>query len=122
MHFNVEPATTNSFGHLIGRFKATPKEQFPQRWLLLEAAHVVGQTRIRPHLQVHFLMLGLALETRVTSEVFGQLFRLVLVPLGHAFGRLPIGNSGRSNVSAFKPMPPSPEVLQTISESHSEKS
>jgi Protein of unknown function (DUF3703) len=27
-----------------------------------------------------------------------------LVPLGHALHRLPQGNSGRANVSAFKPM------------------
>ena len=37
-------------------------------------------------------------------EIRGQLPRLALVPLGHLFSRLPAGNTGRSNVSAFAPM------------------
>ncbi len=47
-------------------------------------------------------------ETRwawlIAAHVVGQLFRLILVPFGHALGKLPAGNIGRATVSAFKPM------------------
>jgi hypothetical protein len=114
---NQASLTPSVYSDLLERFKATPAEQLTQRWLLLESAHVVGQTRFGTHLQVHVMMLGLAWETRSLPEACGQLFRIMLVPLGHLFGRLPIGNSGRSNVSAFQPMQPSPEILKTISQS-----
>lgn len=119
-------SSAEAFGHgifdnLLQRYRATPADQLPQRWRLLEAAHVVGQTRMGPHLQSHMAMLGLAWETGDRAEVGGQLFRLMLVPLGHLFGRLPLGNSGRSHISAFKPMQPSPEILQVISESRQKR-
>jgi hypothetical protein len=46
--------------------------------------------------------------------VNGQLLRLLLVPLGHLSGRFPLGNTGRSHVSAFRPMSVAPEPLATI--------
>ena len=49
-------------------------------------------------------MLGFAAELRDWREVAGQLIRLVLAPLGALTGRIPMGNTGRSNVSAFQPM------------------
>ena len=51
-----------------------------QAWLYLEAAHVVGQLHIRPHLQTHAQMFNLSIRTRGWSEAVGQLFRLALVP------------------------------------------
>jgi hypothetical protein len=85
-----------------------------QAWLYLEAAHVVGQLHIRPHLQTHPQMFNLSARTRDWPETVGQLFRLVLVPLGHLSGRLPLGNPGRSKVSAFKPLPVRPELAKLI--------
>lgn len=61
-------------------------------------------------------MLGLAWRTRDLAEVSGQLLRLLLVPLGHLLGRLPLGNTGRSSVGAFRPMLVAPELLATIRE------
>ncbi len=78
------------------------------------AAHIVGQTDIRLHAHSHWLMLGFAFQTREWKEVAGQLFRLMLVPLGHAFGRLPVGNIGRATVSAFRPMALDPEMRLLI--------
>ena len=85
-----------------------------QAWHLLEAMHVVGQTRILPHARTHWLMLRLGLRTRNVREFNGQILRLLLVPLGHLLKRLPLGNSGRASISAFKPMAVSPELLATI--------
>jgi hypothetical protein len=58
-------------------------------------------------------MLWLALCTVDGRELAGQSYRLLLTPFGHLFNRLPLGNTGRSNVSAFKPMP-IPEELREI--------
>jgi hypothetical protein len=107
------------FAGLMQRFKETPATDLHQRWLLLEAAHVVGQTHLGSHWRVHGLMLALAWETRAAQEVLGQLFRLALIPLGHLLRRLPMGNSGRANISAFQAMQPSPEILRVIVESRS---
>jgi len=85
-----------------------------QAWLYLEAAHVVGQLHIRPHLQTHAQMFNLSIRTRGWSEAVGQLFRLALVPLGHLSGRLPLGNPGRSTVSALEPLPVRPELAELI--------
>lgn len=77
----------------------------PAAWAALERAHVLSQPMLLLHLRVHLMMLGLALRMRDGREVAGQLLRLALAPLGHATGRTPLGNTGRSNVSAFAPMP-----------------
>jgi len=52
----------------------------------------------------HWRMLALAAKTADLREVLGQLMRLALAPLGNLTGHLPIGNTGRSDVSAFAHM------------------
>ena len=74
-------------------------------FVALETAHVLGQPAFVRHLRVHARMLQAAWRLHDLQELRGQVFRLCLVPLGHALGRLPVGNTGRSNVSAFEPMP-----------------
>lgn len=104
------------YARLLSRFEALPAAATRERWLLLEAAHVVGQTRFRPHLETHWLMLGQAWRTRDASEMAGQVLRLLLVPLGHLTGRLPIGNPGRSQVSAFRPMAVRADIAEAIAQ------
>jgi hypothetical protein len=82
----------------------------------LERAHVLGQGRPVPHLRVHGQMLKLGWAVRDWREVTGQLMRLALVPVGHLFGRLPAGNTGGANVSAFKPMPVPPDLQRLLDE------
>ena len=74
-------------------------------WMLLEDAHVLSQPWVRPHLRVHMAMLSLGWSQRNRSEVVGQLGRLIVAGPGSAFGRYPVGNTGRAAVSAFEPMP-----------------
>lgn len=73
-------------------------------WRALERAHIVSQPYLGPHLASHWAMLRFAFSERDTKEVVGQLFRLALAPLGAISGRIPVGNTGRANVSAFQPM------------------
>lgn len=101
-----------TFGALMRQARGTASTE--QAWLYLEAAHVVGQLDLKPHLETHTHMLRLALQSRDWSEAIGQLLRLALVPLGHLSGRLPVGNPGRSTVSAFEPMPVRPVLAELI--------
>ena len=48
--------------------------------------------------------------------LWAQLLRLLLVPLGHVTGRLPLGNPGTSRVNPFRPMPLTPEAAQMLAE------
>ena len=74
-------------------------------WAGLMRAHVISQPALLPHLRVHAQMLSIAIEQHDAKEVFGQLLRLALAPLGHFLGRTPWGNPGRSNVSKFARAP-----------------
>lgn len=74
-------------------------------WNALERAHFVSQPYLGPHVANHCAMLGFAVDQRDWREATGQIARLALAPLGALTGRIPVGNTGRSNVSAFKPMP-----------------
>ena len=83
MRIPAEPFDLPLLNALLAQAREENPAQNPaQRWLLLEAAHVVGQTR--------------------------------LVPLGHLSGRLPLGNTGRSNVSAFAAMDVKPEIRALV--------
>jgi len=100
---------------LLQQATTTPDRHAEQAWDLLSAAHIVGQTSLGLHFRVHWHMLLFGIQTRDTRETAGQLFRLALVPLGHLLQRLPLGNSGRANVSAFRPMPVAPRLSALIS-------
>jgi hypothetical protein len=79
----------------------------------LERAHVLGQSQLGRHWAVHVWMLRIGWRRGDPGEVAGQLLRLALTPLGHLTGRLPVGNTGGSNVSAFASLPVPPD-LQTL--------
>ncbi len=117
----IEPANLvgfdpDTFERLLRAYRRVDRRDLAKAWHLLEVLHVFGQTRMVPHARTHGLMFALAWRTRHRAEMKGQLMRLLLVPLGHLLGRLPMGNTGRSNVSAFLPMPVGPELLKTIRE------
>ncbi len=111
-------AVRRAFTRLMAEYSALPHTADVQCGLRLEAAHVVGQTVFELHCQVHMAMLRMAWRQRNLKEIAGQLMRLGLVPLGHLTGRLPLGNTGRSDVSAFKPMQPSAAVAWLIAAAH----
>ena len=82
----------------------------------LERAHLLGQLDFVPHLRVHWQMLRVGWSAGDWREVIGQVLRIALVPIGHLVGRLPMGNTGGANVSAFKPMAIPPELKRLIEE------
>jgi len=105
---------TRAFGNLLDAFDASVGQAPAQRWLWLEAAHVVGQTRFSLHWQSHRCMLAYARTLGDRREIAGQWLRLALVPLGHLLQRLPLGNTGRATVSALRPMQPPPQVQRLV--------
>lgn len=82
-------------------------------WHYLERAHILSQQVLRLHLHAHAVMLAFALSRREWREVRGQVLRLMLAPLGALLGRIPLGNTGRASVNAFRPMP-IPEELRHV--------
>ena len=90
---------------MSSHFAARTQGDTATAWRALERAHILSQPYLGPHLTNHCAMLTFALAQRDVREVIGQVARLALAPLGALTGRIPIGNTGRSNVSAFKPMP-----------------
>lgn len=80
----------------------------------LERAHLLGQLDLFPHLRVRWQVLGVGWSTGDWREVTGQVVRIALVPIGHLFRRLPVGNTGGTNVSAFKPIDIAPELKRLL--------
>ena len=94
---------------LIVEFKSEAKRavknnQSELAWALLVKAHILSQPYAVLHTQVHWAMLKLAIKTLNVNEIIGQTFRLVLAAPGSLSKKYPKGNTGRSNVSAFKEM------------------
>ena len=114
IHFGAVTDARSVFDTLLRQFHASPQTDTEGACDLLSAAHIVGQTDFRMHCRVHWAMLAFAAKTRDGGEVLGQLFRLGLVPIGHLFQRLPLGNIGRANVSAFQSMPVAPKLTELI--------
>lgn len=94
---------------------ARASNQIERAWQSLERVHILSQSQFWPHIRVHVEMLRFALAMRDGREIVGQFARLALAPLGNITGRLPLGNTGCANVSAFAPMDV-PEDLQSIIE------
>ena len=80
----------------------------------LEKAHVLGQYYVLPHVRAHWAMLRIAFKLRSLADGYGQAVRIVLGALGSAVGMVPHGNTGRSDVSMFLPMPVNPQIAALI--------
>ncbi|WP_127717049.1 DUF3703 domain-containing protein [Halobacteriovorax sp. HLS] len=78
--------------------------KFEEAFTFLEDAHVLGQSYIFPHTITHIYMLKIGFLKKDKKEILGQLFRIPMGILGSMVGILPVGNTGGSNVSAFKKM------------------
>ena len=80
----------------------------------LERAHVLGQAFVVPHARAHWWMLTAESRRRRPGAVIGQAVRIALGVLGSLVGIVPVGNTGRSDVSMFARMPIAPELQRII--------
>lgn len=96
--------------HQARQALATHDPQSAYPWL--ERAHILSQRLPLPHAHSHWLMLLAGWQQRDLREVLGQALR---IPASLLFSRLwvPLGNTGRARVSAFKTMP-LPEELRRL--------
>ena len=83
-------------------------------WQRLERGHIIAQGSLQLHIHSHGVMLAFAVSRREWAEVAGQVLRLFLAPLGTLTGRTPMGNTGRSDVSAFASMPIPADIAQIV--------
>jgi hypothetical protein len=81
----------------------------------LERAHVLGQASTVEHVRVHLAMVGFGLRRRTVADAWGQVWRAAAALVFTPIGLLPVGNTGGSNVSAFRRMTV-PHDLQRIIE------
>ena len=84
---------------------ARERHDLAEEWRLLERAHVLSQPMAGAHVKTHVAMLGYALRRRDGRELAGQVFRMLVAAPGSWTGRYPAGNTGGSDVSAFRAMP-----------------
>lgn len=116
-NIGMASATRMQVGWLLQQAVKEPRHS-ATAWPWLESAHIVGQSRFVLHGRVHLHMLARALAERRWNEVFAQLIRLGLIPLGHLLRRLPIGNPGSGSVSALTPMQVPEHLHALIVQSH----
>ena len=113
--FKNMPLSRSATAKIVGLLLQSARDSATsdEAWLFLQAAHIEGQTHLQLHTLTHLRMLRLAWRLRDGHEVWGQLWRLLLVPIGHLIGRLPLGNPGRSTVNALAPQEV-PDHLQLL--------
>ena len=80
----------------------------------LERAHVLGQWYVGSHTRAHIGMLRAGWQRRDLREIVGQLLRIPGGMIGSALGRVPRGNTGGANVSAFREMAIPPDVRSLL--------
>ncbi len=85
----------------------------------LERAHVLGQGSTVQHVRVHWRMFVWGWQQRSARECLGQVLRIVGAATKTAFGLVPSGNTGGSNVSPFKPLPVAAELAVIIERAQS---
>lgn len=85
----------------------------------LERAHVLSQAATQQHVRVHYRMLLWGLRHRRPGEAIGQVFRLAAAAVLTRVRAVPHGNTGGTNVSAFRPMPIPDDLAAIIARSRS---
>ena len=80
----------------------------------LERAHVLGQREVVPHVRTHWRMFVIAMRRRDLPASWGQAVRIVLGALGSAVGRVPVGNTGGTDISMFARLPIDPELAKLL--------
>ena len=108
---NIRPFVETEFTLAI---QARLNDDVIKEFTHLENAHVLGQESTVLHVRAHYLMLCWAIRNVEWKETLGQLFRIAGAATKTAFGLIPHGNTGGSNVSPFRALPLKPEHAAII--------
>lgn len=80
------------------------KGELLHAWRQLERAHIYGQPWALEHTQVHWLMLKFGFHIKDKREIIGQIPRLLVGGVKSFVGKIPVGNTGGSNVPPLMTM------------------
>lgn len=83
-----------------------------QAWCHLERAHIIGQAYPFQHTYAHWKMLKFGIRIKSFKEVLGQLPRLLVGGVKSFVGKIPVGNTGGSNVPPLRSLPIPPDIQQ----------
>ena len=110
MRTELQQALTQAFAEVR---RALERNDLGAAYAWLERAHILSQRMPLLHAGSHWLMLRAGWQVRDWREVSGQLPRILAALL---FSRVwvPLGNTGRARVSAFRPMPLSEELKRLL--------
>jgi len=81
------------------------QENYPQAWHHLERAHVIGQAYPFSHTYVHWKMLLFGIKVKSIEEIIGQIPRLLVGGVKSFVGKIPVGNTGGSNIPPLQSLP-----------------
>ena len=114
MHSELKPSY---LAELEAARRAEGAGDFQTAFTHLERAHILSQKYALAHAATHLRMLRLGWRTRDFREVLGQLTRTIAALV---FSRIwvPVGNTGRANVSAFAPMPVPEDLAEILGKTH----
>ena len=114
MHSELKPSY---LAELEAARRAEGAGDFQTAFTHLERAHILSQKYALAHAATHLRMLRLGWRTRDAREVLGQLTRTIAALI---FSRIwvPVGNTGRANVSAFAPMPVPEDLAEILGKTH----
>src|SRR5262245_22862116 len=94
--------------------RALAQDNLETAFAHFERAHILGQWYVGAHSRAHVGMLRIGWRRRDMREIVGQLLRIPGAIIGSALGRVPRGNTGGSNVSAFREMPIAPDLKSIL--------
>ena len=89
------------------------KGNLSNAWRQLERAHIIGQSWPKEHSYIHWLMLKFGFKIKSKKEIAGQIPRLVFGGVKSFVGKIPVGNTGGTDVGPLQPME-IPEDLQKM--------
>jgi len=114
MPASLKPFYQKELNDALNTFK---QQHYQQSWRHLERAHILGQPYPYEHTTVHWKMLCFGVKIKNFREVMGQIPRLLIGGVKSFVGKIPVGNTGGSNVPPLQPME-IPEDLLAIIKGH----
>lgn len=80
-------------------------------WRHLERAHVIGQAYPFEHTYAHWKMLKFGFKIKSTTEIIGQIPRLLVGGVKSFVGKIPVGNTGGANIPPLRVLPIEKDIL-----------
>ena len=105
VNWNIPTGLQQYYRRELNLYKTEFQAQhLQQAWHHLERAHILGQAFPKEHTYVHWRMLQFGFAIKNLTEIKGQILRLIFGGVKSFVGKIPVGNTGGSNVLPLQPM------------------